>query len=158
MKKIPLTQGKFAIVDDEDYELVSQYKWLLSKQSKNCEYAVITKRPRLRMHRLIMGLVPGDGLIVDHINGNGRDNRRANLRVCTHVENIRNMATKGGSSLFRGVTRRNQKRGTKWIAQIMVNRKQYYLGIFNTPIDAAKAYNTAAKNFFGEFARLNDVA
>lgn len=145
MKSIPLTKGLVALVDDEDFEFLNQYKWHSSHG-----YAVRLKGTKGdRMHRVIMN-APSD-MFVDHINGNRADNRRANLRVCTPGENGKN------KTLF--VTNKSGHRGVywnknKWRAQICVNRKQIYLGRFDTLEDAAQAYKDAAIKHHGEFASL----
>ena len=93
MKKIKLTQGKFAPVDDEDYERVSQYKWTAEKCSKSENYYARNRTINTKMHRLIMGLGKSK-LVVDHLNHKTLDNRKENLRVCTQKENLRNRKNK----------------------------------------------------------------
>lgn len=152
MKTIPLTQGKVALVDDEDFDYLSQFKWHLKRSSKKARvvYAVAhepnTTRnsTKLRMHRL---LLPG-AKEVDHINGDGLDNRRHNLRAATKHQNMRNMQRhRDNESGFKGVSR-HQKR---WCARI----HNKFLGTFPSPIEAARAHDEAASARFGEFARLN---
>jgi hypothetical protein len=152
MKKVPLTQGEFALVDDEDYVLVSQYKWHLHKGRKTNYARIKNKHICTTMHRMV--LVNPEGL-VDHINGNGLDNRKENLRVCTNAQNIRNMVKTSGSSKYKGVTW--DKRCNKWAAAIWLNYKRIHLGRYSSEIDAAKAYNEAAIRLFGDFANLNTV-
>jgi len=160
MKKIPLTQGKFALVDDGDYGDLSGYTWYAAK-NRNTYYAqrskTISGKPKvIKMHRVIMGLHFGDGKQIDHINGNGLDNQRANLRFCTNQENLRNQkATKNCSSQFKGVN--FHKKAMKWQARICVNNKDKHLGSFDTEIEAAKAYNEAAKELFGDYALCNAI-
>ncbi len=104
------------------------------------------------MHRVIM--VPSAGLIVDHINQNGLDNRRANMRLCTQSENKRNRASRpGSSSQFLGVSR--SKRSTKWLATIRVGGQHIHLGYHADEADAARAYDAAALEYFGQFANPN---
>lgn len=151
MKVIPLTQGKFAIVDDEDYEFVSRYKWHANKNG-NVWYARRTDRGRtIMMHWLIMG-----GKNVDHINGNGLDNRRENLRFATTTEQARNRPSqKGSTSRYKGVSW-NSAQG-KWVVKIGGSKPVSHLGYFKTEQDAARAYNEEAVKRFGEFARLNEI-
>ena len=151
-KLIPLTQGQFAIVDPEDYDKLSQFKWTAAK-SPNTFYAVRSVRGRqIRMHRLITNAPKG--LVVDHINHNGLDNRKQNLRLCTRSENARNQRPQANcSSKYKGVCwHKNQK---KWLARVHSNGVTYHLGSFKSQIAAAKAYDKKAKQLFGEYAHLN---
>lgn len=155
MKEIELTQGRVALIDDEDYDIVSLYNWHTRRTTRS-DYAATTRCGKtLHMHRMVM-LAPA-GLEVDHINGDGLDNRKSNLRVCTVKENRRNRRPSRGqrrsSSGLKGV----QKNGKKWASYITVDYQKHYLGIFTTKEMAARAYNSAAKKHFGEFARLNEV-
>ena len=156
-KRIPLTQGKFAIVDDADYESLSQYKWHATKP-RHIWYAVRTiwqngKRCHIYMHRVILN--PSPGLQSDHINGDGLDNRRVNLRPCTRSQNLMN-ARKWAkcSSKWKGVYW--QKQAQKWAAQIKAKGKVRHLGLFDSENEACYAYNIAACMYFGEFALLNE--
>jgi len=150
MKKIKLTQGKFAIVDNGDFESLNKCKWYYVK-THGLEYA-LGNNPSTLMHRVIIDAKKGE--VTDHINGNGLDNRRKNLRICTIQENTRNqrLSIKSTSGV-KGVT--YHIKAKKWQAQITVNEKVTYLGIFKKKSQAKNAYNKAAKKFFGEFARLN---
>jgi hypothetical protein len=140
---IPLTQGASALVDESDFEMLSRFRWYLHSAG----YAA-TKRARAYMHRMI--LLPDPGQYVDHINGNKLDNRRCNLRVCTMAENLAAGTFKRGlSSSYRGVCW--SKREGKWLAQIAKTR----LGMFADEEEAARAYDAAAADRYGEFARLN---
>jgi len=157
MKEIPLSQEKIAIVDVEDYEVVSQYHWYTRKTSHNF-YAVTHiyqdgKRTTLAMHQLIM--LSYFGQQVDHINGNGLDNRKKNLRVVTHQQNNFNRKYTFGTSKYKGVSW--NKRDNCWQATIKFNNKAKMLGYFKEEVEAAKSYNSAAKKYFGEFAALNEV-
>lgn len=154
-REIPLTQGKVAIVDDADFDLVSGWKWF-AVVGKKSFYAVrtvnISKRSKLRvaMHRFLAGAHDGD--VVDHIDGNGLDNRRSNLRVCSARDNARNIRARAGSSRFKGVS---FHRGVgKWQAYVAAEG-QRYLGVFDNEIDAALAHDEAARALHGEFARVN---
>lgn len=151
-KQIQLTQGQVAIVDDEDFALVYGRKWYAHK-NKNTYYAktwVAGENKTISMHRLILG---NSELVTDHIDGDGLNNTRKNLRRCTRQQNGRNQVVRtypGKASRYKGVFL-----DRKWKAQITVNGKYKFLGRFENEIDAAHAYDKAAKELFGEFARLN---
>ena len=158
-KQIQLSQGKVAIVDDEDFEYLNQWKWYAVKDGSTF-YAVrnssrlLGKRGIIKMHRVIMSTP--EGLHVDHRNRNGLDNRKVNLRNCHSFENQMNKGkTLRNSSGFKGVSW--DKGNSKWISFIRYNGKSYNLGRFDSKIDAAKAYNKAAIHYFGEFASLNEI-
>jgi hypothetical protein len=154
MKEILLTQGQIAIVDDQDYEWLAKWKWCAVRR-KNSYYALRHEGVRMAqknifMHRVITN--SSDGMDVDHINGNGLDNRRSNLRICTHAENNKNRRKqKNNTTGFKGVS----PSGRKYQAQISVNNKNIHLGTFSTPEDAAYAYDEAAKKHYGKFAKTN---
>jgi hypothetical protein len=155
MKTISLTHGKVALIDDEDYDFVIQHKWYSHQCRKNAPcYAIANQKNRVvRMHRLIMN-APKD-LQVDHIDGNGLNNQKNNLRLCTAAENQHNQRVqkRAKTSKYKGVfTRKNRN---KWSCQIKCNSKIYHLGYFKSEILAAKTYDTAAKKYFGQFAKLN---
>lgn len=159
MKEIKLTQGKVALVDDEDYNWVNQKTWQAQVNHCGIFYACSAYR-REKMHRVIMGLQKGDKRQVDHINHDGLDNRRCNLRICTNSQNCMNGKHKGGSSKYKGVT--YHKKSNRWQAQIQIEdnnaagkRKHIRCGSHKTEKDAAIAYNNAAIKYFGEFAHLN---
>jgi hypothetical protein len=159
-RRIPLTQGKFAIVDPDDYYWLSEYKWSASRLY-NKFYAVRTapaekgkKRGKtIRMHREIANIP--DGLECDHINGSSLDNRKANLRPATRQQNCWNNRKRrpGSLSRYKGVS--YSRRGRPWKAMLMIGGKRIYLGSFDTQIQAAKAYDKAAKIHFGQYAKLN---
>jgi hypothetical protein len=148
---IPLTKGKVAIVDAEDYEWLSKYKWhAVYTGSKFYAYRCRNKRS-ISMHRMIMG--EPKGKVVDHIDGNSLNNRRSNLRICTTAQNMRNRRLTGGVSRYKGVY--FIKRLNKWKAVITFNSKSIHIGCFSDEISAGKAYDKKAKELFGEFAYLN---
>lgn len=154
---IKLTQGKYAIVDDEDFEKINKFKWCAHYKSNGRWYAVRTirkandKQATLIMHRMIMN-VP-TGLQIDHRNHNGLDNRKCNLRICTNTENRYNLKSQEGTSKYKGVYW--NKINKKWIVQIQLNGKSTYLGSYLNEIDGALAYDIKATELFGEFAYLN---
>jgi len=152
MKRIPLTQGKFALVDDEDYDFLMQWKWSYSHgYAYRCPWDKEKGRQfYLSMHRLV-AKTP-EGMKTDHKNGNRLDNRKINLRICESHENSRNQGLSSRSKTgFKGVRfRRN-----KWVAEMFFNKKHRHLGTFDNPVEAAKAYDVAARLFYGEFARTN---
>jgi hypothetical protein len=156
-RRIPLSRGKYAIVDARDYESLSRYKWYLHVSMGTC-YAVRNvkrngKMGHLWMHRVIMNAP--EELVVDHINHNGLDNRRVNLRLATHKQNKWN-SRKGktrGKSRYKGVGW--DRRSRKWRAVLCVNGKKQSLGYYEDEIEAAKACDRAARKYKGEFAVLN---
>lgn len=152
MKKIPLTQGKFALVDNADFEFLNQWKWYCEKDYAARQIKKNGKNIVLYMHRVILSAKKGQ--FCDHINGARNDNRRENLRLCLHAENMRNSKIQiNNKSGFKGVS--YNKKAKKWKAYI---GRAIYLGFFSCKEDAARAYNEAALKRFGEFARLNPVA
>lgn len=151
VKEIDVTKGAVAIVDDDDYEHLAQFKWHLH----NAGYAVTTiKGKKEYMHRIILSAKKGD--VVDHANHNTLDNRKENIRICTHRENLRNSRNFGGRSKYRGVTEYKRSK-YKWAAKIVTEEGTVNIGYYRTEIEAAYAYDLAAKEHFGEFALLNGV-
>jgi len=152
MKRIPLTQGKEAIVDDQDYEWLVQWNWCM-----NGGYAGRRARPNFYyMHKEIATKRLGfpSELKADHINGNPLDNRRENLRSATQQMNGINAGLcSTNTSGFKGVA---PEKG-QWSAQIHVMGHKKFLGYFDDKVEAAKVYNAAAKKHFGEFAWLNPI-
>jgi len=159
MKRIKLTQNKYALVDDADYDSLSKFKWYANKLGhtwyayRNTPRNINGKHKTICMHRQILGLKRGDGLQADHKNHYGLDNRRSNLRTCNHQQNDFNRRKVKGSSQFKGVYW--HKARMKWIARIKYNNEQRHLGYFDNELEAAKAYDTRALELFGEFAYLN---
>lgn len=160
MKRIPLTKGKFALVDDEDFEFLMQWKWCCLKADKDHYYAYRTEsfgdsKNGVLMHRFLLNLSDKD-IFVDHINGNGLDNRRENIRAVTVSQNnLNRRGDENSTSRFKGVCWDTERK--TWIAKIMANRKYKFIGRFQSEMEAALAYNHVALEMHGEFARLNEI-
>jgi hypothetical protein len=155
MKYLQLKCGSLAMVDDEDFQSLSQYSWSICKKGRTSYAIRWNKGKRVRMHRDILQAKEGD--IVDHKDGNGLNNTKGNIRLCSHTENMRNQFKRrvGVSSRFKGVSFHKTK--NRWESSIGINSKHVYLGRFNDENAAARAYNAAATKYFGEFAQLNPV-
>lgn len=151
MKEIALTQGKVALVDDEDYALVSAITWCANAQAGHW-YAVAPHR-KLKMHRLILRAPAGTH--VDHVNGDGLDNRRANLRLATRFQNAANRRKSVNGRNYRSKYKGVRPNAKKFQAVIGVRRKLVFIGSFSTELEAARAYDVKAREVFGEFAQLN---
>lgn len=154
MKQIPFTQNEVALVDDEDYARCAQYSWYVNR-SHGVSYAARREGPAkarktVMMHRFIQGAEPGQ--MVDHADGDGLNNTRANLRFADAAQSAANRGRRrDSSSPYRGVTFSNGR----WWAMLMVRGRRRYLGIFADAESAARAYDAAAVEAWGEFARLN---
>lgn len=149
-----LTQGYFTILDDEDYEKLRWFTWrIYRKNYKGSWLCYVGRREKGKMelmHRII--LQPEPGLVVDHINGNGLDNRRSNIRICTQSQNMKNRkVTRRSNSGYHGVRR---CRG-RWLASIKIDGRNTRIGWFDDPMQAAKAFDDSATKHFGQYARLN---
>lgn len=149
--EIPLTQGKVALIDDEDLPLVAGRKWYALKVDKTfyaASWTRLSEGPKklLLMHRVILGA--SGGKLIDHRDRNGLNNLRANLRPCTAGQNNVNRPPRGKKSKYKGITALVSGR---WQASI----SERYLGTFTLEEDAARAYDAAAKSLHGEFAYLN---
>lgn len=160
MKRIKLTQGKYAMVDDSDFRWLNQWRWYAALDKKNrtfyaqrhCWNKQTKKDEIVRMHRLILDAPKGK--MVDHISGDCLDNRRENIRVVSHQENSLNRRIqKDNTSGFKGV--HWNKQSGKWTACIQKGRVSFFLGYFVEREEAARAYDEAASKLHGEFARLN---
>jgi hypothetical protein len=156
-RRVHVGEDKYAIVDQKDFYRLNKLEWLV-KEDFDSIYAVrFFRRPGkssklLSMHRFICN--PPAGLLIDHINCNGLDNRRDNLRPATHSQNNCNRPKRRNTtSRFVGV--HFAKKMNKWAAQIKHKGGKQWLGYFDNEIDAAKAFDAAAKKYHGEFARLN---
>jgi hypothetical protein len=162
MEKIIIESPKYGtfkvLVDDEDFEELNQFKWGVQKE-KNTFYVkrmvwIGNKRTSVKMHRFIMKLKEGNKLVVDHINHNGLDNQKSNLRVCTSLQNNWNATSaKNSSSKYLGVSW--YRAGNKWHSQIRINGNVKHLGFFAKELDAAVAYDVAAIINRQEFVNLN---
>ncbi len=155
-KTLPLSQGKVALIDDEDAERpeIGLQKWSATKHGGRWYAKRATPRPdhrHLYLHRVVLGLPPNFP-DVDHVNGDGLDCRKENLRTATRSQNLTNSGSRGGTSRFRGVSW--DKRRHQWIAFIGGHNKKF-LGRFDIEEDAAEAYDAAALADYGEFARTN---
>lgn len=154
MKEIKLTKGQFALVDDSDYEAVNKQKWYASKGNYTYYAQARPKKygPLIHMHRVIMGLAD-KLLFIDHIDGNGLNNQRSNLRIATRSDN-NSHKTSVGVSGFMGVFRTSAI-NESYFSRIIKHGKRYYLGSFHTKEEAAMAYDKKAIELHGEFANLN---
>jgi len=162
MKKIDISTTKypntFAIVDDKDFEYLNQFRWY----ADSCGYVrkFNKKNEEYLMHRFILNAPINKS--IDHINGNKLDNRKSNLRICSHQQNCWNKPPqKNALSKYKGVAKRvftGVKTTTiTWRARITYNNKTINLGDYKKEIDAAKAYNEKALELYGEYARLNII-
>lgn len=153
MRQIPLTKGHFAIVDDDDYPIVSQYKWTYDNGYAVRKTTLATgKYKKISLHRFLTSAQPKQ--MVDHANGNGLDNRRCNLRLCTGSQNNANRRVlRPSSSPYRGV--RKASNVERWEAAIGHNYRFIHLGSFLTQEEAARAYDAKAIELYGEFASTN---
>jgi hypothetical protein len=163
MKKIALTQGKFALVDDEDFEYLNQFKWFYHKITKDrTGYAIrnsiminYKRAASIKMHREILNLKKGE--LADHIDGDGLNNQKSNLRRCNKYQNSWNKPTLRSKKLnaIKGVTRIKDRLGIPnyWVARISFCGERIYLGTFKTKKLAEEAYKKAALELHGEFAK-----
>lgn len=159
MKELILTQGKIALVDDEDFDYLSQFKWTAFKYKEDKFYAgrsIIKngERYNLLMHREIMATP--DNMEVDHKDYDGLNNQKYNLRNCSHSQNNMNRSLRStNTSGYKGVCWDYLR--NRWSARITINYKCRFIGYFVSKEDAACAYNEAAIKYHGDFAKLNEV-
>lgn len=155
IKFIPLSRGQFAIVDEEDFEFVNKWKWYFSSKGYAIRFGPRNRKNKRKiflMHRLLMN--NPDGYEVDHANGDKTDNRKSNLRIATRQQNAMNQGkTALNKSGYRGVFW--HKKANKWCVQITINKRNVHIGLFKSKLDAAMAYNKAARKYHGKFANLN---
>lgn len=155
-KEIPLTKGKYALVDDEDYGRLSRYSWHYDKNG----YAYRRKttghyeNKLISMHREIVGNIP-ESKIIDHKNRRKLDNRKENLRITSQSNNAANSPPRKGSSKYKGVHWSNEYK--RWVAKIEKEGKHYYLGMFDCEDNAAVAYNKKAVELYGDYALINET-
>ena len=153
MKEIKLTRGQVAMVDDEDYEMISRHRWYSNKAGDNWyahrQYRDNGKQVLVLMHRLITDAPKGKN--VDHIDGNGLNNQKKNLRLCSHTQNLWNQRKRNKG--YKGVTR--HPNSDKWAVHITHHHETIYLGCFTCQEAAARNYDKLAKILYGEFACLN---
>lgn len=148
MKIIPVGLRHQTIVDDSDFTLLNQFAWYVKESHKKVLYAVTGRKKVVCLHNLI--LLPPDGFEVDHIDGNGLNNIRSNLRLATRAQQCQNRGMfKNNSTGVKGVT----QCGSKWRARILANHKSISLGTFGTKEEAAEAYRQAAIKYHGEYSR-----
>lgn len=155
-----LKHGKFNVLyDDDDHELICKHTWTLNFKSQNQKYVYTTFRTngivqQLKMHHLICPI--SNNLVVDHIDGNGLNNRRDNLRLATQRQNICNKSIQRNNTTgYKGV--HFHKKAKKYTVSFKINGRSLYGGIFVNIIEAAKRYNELAIKYYGEFAKLNPI-
>lgn len=151
---LALPSGDLVLFDEADQHLIDQYRWSVMRRSHTNYVRGYIRGSRaagyVQMHRILLDLPVSD---VDHVNGNGLDNRRVNLRTATRGQNNANRSSRVGQSGYRGVVWHRQNR--RWVAQISVDNKTQYLGSFDDPWDAAQAYNARATELWDDFVLLN---
>lgn len=152
MKQVPLTKGMVALVDDEDFERVMQHSWCANKVGKIWYAQSRIKGKAVLMHRFILDVPCGKN--TDHVNHDGLDNRRSNIRACSQSQNCANSGMRANNKNgFKGVLANHK--GRSWCARIRKDYKQYYFCGFKTREEAARKYDQVATEWFGEFALTN---
>ena len=154
MKKITTAKGENILVDECDFNWLLNYSWHVRKCAGYFYATTKSSRPKhktIYMHRLILDAKKGE--YVDHIDGNGLNNTRSNIRICTNKQNSFNQKARGRTSKFKGVS--FCSRTKKWIVTMKLEDRTRFFGRFDKEIDAAKKYNEVAAKYHGEFAKLN---
>lgn len=151
MKRIPSAKGFEIIVDDEDYDRLAAHKWYPVARPGNERPARRVRKKTVYLYHEVIGRPPA-GMVTDHINGDPWDNRKCNLRFCTHAENIRNQRRKPKSG---GVGKGVHLGKAAWFSSIQAGGRSYHLGSYKTALEAELAYDGAALFLHGEFACLN---
>ena len=162
MKTIPLTQSKVALVDDTDYDFLSKYNWCAAKTIGRSYYAVRgslisdLRQGCIHMHRIILNAPKG--VEVDHRDGNSLNNQRSNLRLCTHGENQRNQGLHHNNTTgFKGVRLDRRAIQNPYNARIQINNKEIHIGCYKTAEKAARAYDTTALKYHGDYRVTNEM-
>lgn len=155
MKALKITRNQYAIVDDDDYEILKRWKWTCRSDgyAMRMSSKVNGKRRLCMMHAFIMKTP--QGMHTDHINNNKLDNRKQNLRICTPAQNQVRSFKKNNTSGFKGVSWNKDKK--KWDARTYYKNKQVFIGYFEDKAEAANAFNNKVKDLYGEFAYLNKI-
>lgn len=166
MKIIKLTRNKEALVDDQDFDYLNKFNWHSScriRGGRKIFYAARKFRKQnglwsnLYMHKELMKDVPNK-VQIDHKDGNTLNNQKENLRLASHGQNLHNRGKqKNNTSGYKGVFYVKITKSPRWLAQIIFNGEQIYLGRFKSPVEAAKAYNIGAIKYHGKFASLNKI-
>lgn len=153
VRYVPLTKGKYASVDDDDYDSIMRYRWKYSNRGyANRNYYIDGKYKTEMMYRLIMG--EPEGKFVDHIDGNPLNNQKSNLRIVSNGQNSRNQVLgERNKSGYKGV----HWKDNKWVSVITLKGRKYHLGYFDDVKEAARMYNFWAVDLHGEYARLNEI-
>jgi len=162
MKKLELSGGYHCLVDDDDYDFLNQFEWCCSDNGSGYKYAH-RRHPKIgsniKMHRMLAAAMPGD--MVDHKDGDGLNNQRSNLRLCTRSQNTANSKPQESKkySEYRGVSVVKDRTKTRkyWTAQCRKDGVLHHIGCFPTEEEAACAYNKKARELHGEFAKLNNI-
>ena len=153
-RRIPLTKGAFALVDDEDYDGFSRHRWHLQSAGYAARSSPRPCRGYILMHRQILGAP--DHLEVDHLNRTRLDNQKTNLRLCTRTQNAVNLPALGGhGSKYKGVCWDKSRKNQPWMAKMSIGNRTVHIGRFVTEVDAAMAYDHRARRVRGQFASLN---